>query len=515
MANFIRQGAARGGASASSILNKQVQSYLANSTDPKTGTIDDPAVYGKALQMAQGDNTPLGLKLQGDLQNDLDKLNANLNKAYATQGMIDYEFKNAQYNIGKQFSLDPVNLIKNMYGLYDFHATQIENQVKQLQNEGKNPGSLQAYGGTMVGEATEYEKLFDAINQHGFNSPQAQAEMQNFGMAIGTDTDGNITSFALHVLPSDAKKDANFTIKGANDQNASTFVRTTSTYAGIPVYVIPRNDPSDPKGKTYTAKVGNLSFSAPQNSTSQSAMQLTDTRPWYEKLLLGAQTMTTDAIQKAGFALGIGGTWKQPGVIAADKEIASHQGTNTTPSGSVELFGHIKPDDFSDMTSLPSGSLATDLQGNYYYVNTDGSIFAATSPDVMGQHLNMSASEIQKGAQPLSAKDLQAVQAQQSPDQRANMWLQDPTEASPLNQASPTSFSTPSGTPQLATNTPTPNPNAAIPPAPPEGPARPNVERAIQQPQGKELAQATTRNIVFSNNNPPPIQQPGAGEGAA
>lgn len=493
----FRTGAAIKQPNPTTILNKQIQQFLSANANPDTGTVTDPGVYGKALQMASGDNSLDGLKLQSDLQNKLDALKAKLNNAYATKGMIDYEFKNAQYNIGKMFALDPPKLIQNMYSLYDLHGTEIENHINKMKNDGLDASSLATYGGQVSDEVNHYERLFDAINQHGMNSPQVKQEAQNFGMAIGTDSDGKIISFALHVLPDDAKKDAQFTLKGANDTNGTTYIRTTATYSGIPVYVTPQSDPKDPSGNTYIAKVGDLTFAGTKKSTGQNALSLADMRPWYEKVLEGGPDLVkrlSNLVQGHGNTTASNGQ----GPSVGDQGIAHRQNAEITDTGSQELFGHIKPDDFSNMTTFPAGTTAMDLKGNYYHVNDDGTLFAAPNIDIMSDHLSVPPDKL-KNVPILTPSDLQLLQSQQSPDDRANMWLKDPTENSPMNQISPTSMLNSPNQPGISFAQPAATQTPPIPAGPPAPP------RAIQQSHGSDLAQESTRKIVTSQNNPSPL----------
>ena len=93
----------------------------------------------------------------------------------------------------------------------------------------------------------------------------------------------------------------------------------------------------------------------------------------------------------------------------------------------------------------------------------------------------------------------------QDPAARANAWLTDPTETSPLSMAGGKALS-------MATNPGVANlqgasltPAAAAPTA-----GKPNVPNAIQQPAGAELAQNNTKNIVTSAGVPAPGAPPTA-----
>ena len=507
MATFIRQGKAARSANPTTALVKQAQLYIAQNTDPKTGKVTDPSVYGKALQMLKGNNTPAALKAAADIQNSQSALTGKLNNAYATKGMIDYEFKNAQYNIGKTYALNPAQLISHMYGLYDFHATQIENHVKELQSEGQDATALQAYGATITDEATQYEKLFSAISgPQGFNSPQAKQAAQRFGMAVGTDSDGKITSFALHVVPS-GLQDARMT------QNGTTYVRTNSTYGGLPLYVVPQSDPNDATGNTYTAKIGNLQFSGTKKSVGQDALTLTDNRSFLTKIGNTVPDFFERVFGKRPESQGAGGSYHgMAGTVAGgvptsgDKAVAAAQGAKVGPGYSVDLLGHIKPDDFSNLTSLPAGTIATDAAGNYHYINDQGQVFSAPNADIMSKNIDIPAAQIKSAALPLSSQDLELLNSQQDPNQRANAWMADPTENSPLNQSSPTSIlqNTNQG---VALATPSAPPGGvAAPAAAPTAPAMPTTkgkQPGIQQPSGQEAQQTTTNQIASGSSNLP------------
>lgn len=510
MTTFLKTGTFRGGTNPTTILNTQAQAYMAAHANPTTGTVTDPAVLGHAEQMLAGDNTPAGLKAKADIQNQLDALTNKLNGAYATTGMIDYQFKNAQYNVGKNYAGNVSQMLQQMYGLYDFHGDQIENHVQQLQGDGQDATALQAYGGTIADQAAQYEKLLDSLNQGGQGSTQFKQAAQNFGMAIGTDSDGKITSFVVQPIPS-GTTDARMTIKGANDTNSTTYVRTNSTYGGIPVYVIPQSDANDATGNSYTAKVGNLTFSGTKSSQTQNALTLTDTRPLWQK----AADIIPDAAErlfgKRPATPGASGSFKQPFMAAiaggvpttGNKAIAGRQGANVTQGNGIDLFGHITPDDFSNMSALPAESIAHDMAGNYYYVNDDGTLFQAPNANILSQHIGIPADAITKSAQPISSQDLEKLQSTQDPSARANAWLTDPTETSPLSMAGGKALS-------MATNPGVASIQGAslqggAPATAPVG--KPNVPNAIQQPAGAELAQNNTQNIVSSAGVPAPGAQ--------
>ena len=505
MTTFLKTGTFRGGTNPTTILNTQASAYVAAHANPTTGTVTDPSVYGRAIQMLSGDNTPAGLKAKSTYQNSMDALTNKLANAYATTGMVDYQFKNAQYNVGKQYAGNVAQMIQQMYGLYDFHGDQIENHVQQLQGDGQDATALQAYGGTIADEAAKYETLLDSLNKGGQGSPEFKQAAQGFGMAIGTDSNGKITSFVVQPIPS-GTTDARMTIKGANDTNSTTYVRTNATYGGIPVYVIPQSDPNDATGNTYLAKVGDLSFSGLKKTQNQDALTLTDTRSGWEKVadaIPDAAERLFNPNRKTG-TTGIATLFS--GVPATGtKNLDSDQGVKQASGNAIDLFGHIQPIDFSNMNALPAESIAHDMAGNYYYVNDDGTLFQAPNADVLSQHIGIPAKAIQSAAQPLSSQDLERLQSTQDPAARANAWLTDPTETSPLSMAGGKALS-------MATNPGVANlqgasltPAAAAPTA-----GKPNVPNAIQQPAGAELAQNNTKNIVTSAGVPAPGAPPTA-----
>ncbi len=483
--------------SPASALNDLNNAALSNAAAQNGGTptVED---YQAAIDRLKGSSLPSNLASVAALRQKQAALQSKMYDDWFTKGNLDSAFKNSTAILGKKYAMNPKQLIDSLYALYDYHGTQLEQHINDLQADGTPVPGLASYASQIADQATGLEQLMDDLGGKGkpgnFSSPAARQDAQQFGFVAQTNGQGQITNFSLEPIPT-GLSDASLPLTDAQGNKLGTAVRTNSTYGGIPLFVTPTSDASDPSGNTYTAKIGNLTFTGTKGGTGNQQPMTLAGNPVSGAVSLakGAAEGTADLAERlvgAGKGFGhLGNPETGDQAKMAAQGAVRAPGSNTT----VDLLGHITPSSFSDMTSLPIGSTWVDSTGKYYFMQDDGTMVSAPDAKTLAQNLNQPVNQVQQSAQFINSQDLQTAQSQQNPYLRSQNWLTDPAQTSPAQSAAPagpTSMASPGGQTAMA-----PAQQAATTPAS-TLPTTTGKAPAIKSSQGPALAQNNTQQIA-------------------
>lgn len=443
------------------------QAMIDNAAAASGGTVSDPAVYQKAIDSLKNNNTPAALQKKAEWAKSMSALTFTQGKVTNTVRNLNGAFLNSQYYIGRQYALNPTQLIQHMRALYEEHAYQIDQYIQKWRDAGVDPSKYQAI-----------QNYQDQFNEQVKGLEDGSG---NYAFVAHTNKDGKIEAFTFQ--PVKMGPDGRVTLTTGSQYPKEEYARTYASYGGFPLLL---NTQPSPDPTKQTGVIGNLHF---VGQTGQ-PLDLQNMNGPVNKVvkemqeLLPGQHVRENNLESQG-----------PGEMA-DRINANAGPSQPNGQGGFKVL-HFSDKDFITPPEVGPGSAFHDAFGNYYYVNDDGELKQGNS-DAVSQLMGIQKDQLEKSAPLYEMGMISNIQQRQTPEARQNTWITNPTLDSPMNSAqdagSPQSMAQPVSKTPLAVNNPTLSGGPSNPPA-------------IQQPGGKELAKANTQKITQGANLPNALQQ--------
>jgi len=324
----------------------------------KTGAVSNPDVYRQARETflaPLGDNIQISTQI-AQSTNDENRLRDKQNDTKSSVSQFEANFNDALSAAAKNFYSDPKNLVLKTSELYNSAADAIGNEIEVRTQKGESVEGLQSM-------LNDYSEKADKISRLARQvlATDKPSNPNAYGWYAKTNPDdGSIISLELDGVDSTNKQ--------------SGYMRTNQYYGNIPVWT---NTMTDDKG-VVTARIG------------QNKYELTDDKSGGSTV----KVLKNVGKQYGGFFKGY-----LPGGETPDQVKEKNRTLNL---GGVQ---------FGDVLKLPTGSVAKDGSGNYYYYGSDG-VYKAPSKDNMVKFMNntgLHPGDIDAQSFPISRNEVQGI----------------------------------------------------------------------------------------------------------
>lgn len=353
-----------------------------------SGVIDNPDIYRQARETylaPLADNVQISTKIAESV-NDENRMRDKMNDASLASSVFKESVNQTLMSYSKAYYKNPQNLVTMTAFVYNTAVDELASEIEARRDSGQSVGELQSMLSDYSSKANKMTRLARQIMASGTTqNPNA------YGWFIKTNPDdGSIISMELDSADSTDKQ--------------SGFTRTAQYYGNIPVWA---NTVTDDTGKV-SARIGQNKYELQNVSNSNTNKILK---------LVGSQY--------GGFFAEI-----NPFDKTSTKEVKEKR--RTVNLSNVE---------FGDVLNLPTGSIAKDTSGNYYYYGSDG-VYKATSKDNLSKFLNTTgtaAVDVDANSYPISRDEVKSFGS--FIDDKGNSRIIDDNFVGGLNSQSPSDVS--------------------------------------------------------------------------
>ena len=323
------QSASSGGSGVTNAL-RLYQRAIAQGAD-ETGVISNPDIYRQARDAylaPLADDVRVSTKI-AESMNDENRLRDKANDVNLASSVFKETVNDVLSQYAKANYKNPSNLVMTTSYVYNTAVDNLAEEIETRKAAGQGVGDLQTLMNEYANKADKLTRLARQVIATG--KPQ---NPNAYGWFIKTNPDdGSIISLELDGVDSTDKQ--------------AGFTRTAQYYGNVPVWT---NTMVDEKGKTV-ARIGQNKFELSDNTD-------------------GGKILKNVGQQYGGFFKGF-----LPGGKTPDEVKEQNRTLNL---GNIE---------FGDILKLPTGSIAKDAGGNYYYYGADG-VYKAPNKDNLQKFLN-------------------------------------------------------------------------------------------------------------------------------
>jgi hypothetical protein len=316
------------------------------------GTIDNPDIYVQAREAylaPLADNVQVSTKIAESI-NEENRLRDKINDVNLASSVFKESVNDTLKKYAQSYYKNPSNLVMTTAFVYNTAVDELAGEIESRKAAGQGVGDLESLMNSYSDKANKMTRLARQVLASG--TPQ---NPNAYGWFIKTNPDdGSIISLELDGADSSDKQ--------------SGFTRTAQYYGNIPVWT---NTMVDETGKTV-ARIGQNKYELQANKD-------------------GGKILKNVGKQYGGFFKG----WLPGGESPADVK----EKNRTLNLGGIE---------FGDILRLPTGSIAKDSSGSYYYYGADG-VYKAPNKDNLTKFLNNTgviSGDIDANAYPISRDEV-------------------------------------------------------------------------------------------------------------